>query len=99
MDSRARPRQGNSLRGQLYRLAVAKAEAPGAGRPRGRRASTHAGAREGMDRGLAQGAPGQIQGTLSTLRGTAEAGQREADTDRADHDSGGRTPRPERGRF
>ena len=57
----------HSLRGQLHRLAGAEAEAPRAGRPRGCRASAHAGARAGMDRGLAQGASGQIQGALSAL--------------------------------
>ena len=36
-------------------------------------------ARAGMDRGLAQGAAGEIQGALSALRGTAQAGGREAD--------------------
>ena len=99
LDSRTRPRQGHSLRGQLLVLAGAEAEAARAGRPRGRRASAHAGARAGMDRGLAEGAPGQIQGALPALRGTAEAGQREADPDRADHDSRGRAARPERDRF
>ena len=33
------------------------------------RASAHAGARKGMDRGLAEGAPGQVQGALPALRG------------------------------
>ena len=37
------------------------------GRPRRRRASAHAGARTGMDRGFAQGAPGQVQGALPAL--------------------------------
>ena len=36
LDSRTRPRQGHSLRGQLFGLAGAEAEAPRAGRPRGR---------------------------------------------------------------
>ena len=78
---------------------VAEAEASGAGRPRGRRPPADAGARAGMDRVLAESPPGQIQGALPALRGTLEAGRREADPDRADHDSGGRAPRPERGRF
>src|SRR6266699_4923731 len=99
MDSGTRPRQGHSLRRQLHRLAVAEAEAARAGRPRGRSPPAHAGAREGMDRGLAESAPGQVQGALPALRGPAGAGQRKADPDRADHDSGGRAPGPERGRF
>ena len=57
----------HSLRGQLLLLAGAEAEAPGAGRPRGGRASAHAGARAGMDRILAEGAPGQVQGALPAL--------------------------------
>ena len=52
-----------------------------------------------MDRGLAEGAPGQVQGALSALRGPVEAGQRKAGPDRADHDSGGGAARPERGRL
>src|SRR5450631_4426611 len=99
MDSRTRPRQGHSLRGQLHRLAVAEAETAGAGRPRGRRPPAHPGAREGVDRGLAESTPGQIQGTLRALRRTFKAGQREADPGRANYHTGGRAPRPERGRF
>ena len=56
-------------------------------------------ARAGMDRVLAEGAPGQVQGALPALRGPAEAGERQADPDRADHDSGGRAARPERRRL
>ncbi|KMS64585.1 hypothetical protein BVRB_018780, partial [Beta vulgaris subsp. vulgaris] len=43
-------RSRHSLRGQLLVVAGAEAEAPRAGRPRGRRASEDAGARAGMDR-------------------------------------------------
>ena len=67
LDSRARSRQGHSLRGQLFVVAEAETEAPRAGGPRGGRAPTHLGARTGMDRGVAEGAPGQIQGALSAL--------------------------------
>src|ERR1700722_14435574 len=99
MDSRARPRQGDSLRGQLYRLVVAEAEAACPASPRGRGASTPPVARKGMDRGIAEGAPGQIQGALPTLRRAVEASQRETDPDRADHDTRGRAAGSERGRF
>ena len=99
LDPRARSRPRHSLRGQLLGLAGAEAEAAGAGRPRGRRASEDARARAGMDRVLAEGAAGQVQGALPALRGAAEAGQREADPDRADRHSGGRAARPERRRF
>src|SRR5258707_369732 len=54
---------------------------------------------QAMDRGLAKSPSGQVQGALPALRRASEAGQRKADTDRADHDSGRRTPGPERGRL
>ena len=47
----------------------------------------------------AQGAAGQVQGSLRALRRTAQQGQRETDPDRADHHPGGGAARPERGRF
>ena len=67
LDPRARPRQGHSLRGQLFVLAGAEAEAARAGGPRGCRASEDAGPRAGVDRVLAESAPGQVQGALSAL--------------------------------
>ena len=67
LDPRARPRPRHSLRGQLLGLAVAEAQAAGAGGPRGGGAPAHLGARAGMDRGFAQGATGEIQGPLSAL--------------------------------
>ena len=67
LDSRARSRQGHSLRGQLHVLARPEAEAAAAGRPRGRIAPAHACRRAGMDLGIAQGAAGQVQGALSAL--------------------------------
>ena len=67
LDPRARPRQGHSLRGQLFVLAGAEAEAPRAGRPRGCRAPEDARPRAGVDRVLAEGAPGQVQGALPAL--------------------------------
>ena len=67
LDPRTRPRQGHSLRGQLLVLAGAEAEAPRAGRPRGRRAPEDARPRAGVDRVLAESAPGQVQGALSAL--------------------------------
>ena len=73
LDPRARPRPRHSLRGQLHLLAGAEAEAAGAGRPRGRGAPAHARARAGMDRGLAEGAAGEIEGALPALRGAAQA--------------------------
>ena len=42
LDPRARPRPRHSLRGQLFRLAEPEAEAPRAGRPRGRGAPARA---------------------------------------------------------
>ena len=99
LDSRARPRPRHSLRGQLFVLAGAEAEAARAGRPRGGSASAHARARAGMDRGVAARAAGQIQGALRALRRAAEEGRREADPDRPDRHSGRRAARPERRRF
>ena len=63
--------QRHSLRGQLLVVAGAEAEAPRAGRPRGGRAPAHARPRAGMDQVVAARAPGQIQGALRALRGTA----------------------------
>ena len=48
-----------------------------AGGPRGGGAPAHARARERMDRRLAECAPGQIQGALPALRGSAQEGGRE----------------------
>ena len=56
--------KGIPVRGQLFGLAGAKAEAAGAGRPRGGRASAHARARAGMDSIVAQGPAGEIEGAL-----------------------------------
>ena len=64
LDSRARSRPRHSLRGQLLGVAHAEAEAARTGRPRGRGAPAHARARAGMDRRLAAGAAGEIQGAL-----------------------------------
>ena len=59
--------QRHSLPGQLFVLAGAEAEASRPGGPRGGSAPAHAVARAGMDRLLAQGAAGEIQGALSAL--------------------------------
>ena len=59
--------KGISVRRKLFGVAGAEAEAPRPGRPRGRRASENAVARTGMDRFLAQGAPGQVQGALPAI--------------------------------
>ena len=99
LDSRARSRPRHPLRGQLHRLARAEAKAAGAGRPRGRGAPAARSSAKRMDRVLAQGAAGQIEGALRALRGTAQDRQRQADPDRADHHSGGRAARPERRRL
>ena len=99
LDPRARPRPRHSLPGQLLGLAGRQAEAAGAGGPRGRRAPAHLAARAGVDSRVSQGAAGQIEGALRALRGFAEAGEREADPDRADHHSGGGAARPERRRL
>ena len=77
LDPRARSRPRHSLRGQLLGLALAEAEAAGAGGPRGRGAPAHARARAGMDRGVPARAAGEVQGALSALRGTGEAGRGE----------------------
>ena len=53
LDPRARSRPRHSLRGQLFVLAGAEAEAARAGRPRGGSAPAHARARVRMDRGIA----------------------------------------------
>ena len=91
--------QRHSLRGQLLVLARAEAEAAAAGRPRGRGAPAHARARERMDRLLAQGAAGEVQGALSALRGPAQGRERQAERGGADHHPGRRAARPERGRL
>ena len=59
LDSRTRPRPRHSLRGQLFVLARPETETPRAGRPRGGCAPAHAGARAGMDQGIAAGPAGQ----------------------------------------
>ena len=91
--------KGIPYEGNYSAWLVQKQKRLRAGRPRGGRASAHARARAGMDRVLAQGAAGQIEGALPALRGTAEEGEREAEPDRADHHSGGRAARPERRRL
>ena len=58
--------RGIPYEGNYSVLAGAEAEAPGAGGPRGRGAPAHARARERVDRVVAQGAAGQIQGALSS---------------------------------
>ena len=61
--------------------------------------SAHAGRRAGMDRGVAEGAAGQVEGALSALRRPAQEGGREADHDGPDRHSGRGTARPERHRL
>ena len=99
LDSRTRSRPRHSLRGQLLGVAHAEAEAARTGGPRGGGAPAHARARAGMDRRLAAGAAGEIQGALRALRGVAEKGRREADADRADRHPGDRAARAERHRL
>ncbi len=67
-----------------------------AGRARGRGAPT--GARRGkrVDRGLAQGPPGEVEGAHPGLRRARQEEQREGADHRPDHHSGGRAARPER---
>ena len=93
LDSRTRSRPRHPLRGQLLGLAEAEAEAPRAGRPRGRGAPARARSRERMDRRLAQGAAGQIQGPHPALRGTRRQAERQGADDRADRHSGRRAAR------
>ena len=59
--------RGIPYEGNYSAWLVAKAEAARTGRPRGRSAAAHASARAGMDRGVAAGAAGQIQGALRAL--------------------------------
>ena len=89
----------HSLPGQLFGLAGGKAEAARAGGPRRGGAPAHAAARAGVDPRVTQGAAGEIQGALRALRGLAQAGEREADPDRADRHPGGGAARPERRRL
>ena len=79
VDPGARPRPRHPVRGQLFVLARAEAEAARPGGPRGGSAPAHALARAGMGRGEPEGAAGEIQGALPALRGPAQAGGREAD--------------------
>ena len=68
LDSRTRPRQGHSLRGQLLRPGWRRSRSGSQQEGREEAAhQKHAGARAGMDRVLAEGAPGQIQGALPAL--------------------------------
>ena len=91
--------QRHSLRGQLFVLAGAEAEAADSGRPRGGRAPEDARTRAGVDRVVAARPAGQVQGALRALRGAAQEGEREADPDRADRHSGGGAARAERRRL
>ena len=59
--------KGIPYEGNYSSWLVQKQKRLAAGRPRGRRAPEDAGARAGMDRVLAQGASGQIQGALPAL--------------------------------
>ena len=99
LDSRARSRQGHSLRRQLFVLAGAEAEAAGAGRPRRGSAPAHARARAGMDHVVAAARQAKSKARYRALRRAAREGRREADPDRADRHSGRRAARPERRRF
>ena len=75
--------QGIPYEGNYSSWLVQKQKRLRAGRPRGRRAPEDAGARAGMDRGLAEGPPGQVQGALSALRGTARSKASEKQTQTA----------------
>ncbi len=59
--------KGIPYEGNYSAWLAAEAETARAGRSRGCRASEDAGARAGVDRFVAQGAAGQIQGALSAL--------------------------------
>ena len=67
LDPRTRSRPRHSLRGQLFRLARAEAEAPRAGRQAGGGAPAHARARAGMGQAEPARAPGQEQGAPHRL--------------------------------
>ena len=67
LDSRARSRPRHSLRGQLFGLAQAEAEAARAGRPRGGRPPARARRGKRVDRLLAESASGQVQGAHRRL--------------------------------
>ena len=67
LDSRARSRPRHSLRGQLFGLAQAEAEAARAGRPRGRRPAARACRGKRVDRLIAASASDQVQGAHRRL--------------------------------
>jgi ABC-type multidrug transport system ATPase subunit len=67
LDPRARSGARHPVRGQLFGLAQAEAEAARAGRPRGRRPAARACRRKRMDRFIAAGASDQVQGAYRGL--------------------------------
>jgi ATPase subunit of ABC transporter with duplicated ATPase domains len=75
----------HSLRGQLHRLAVAEAEAPRRKAARTPRISARWSARRNGSRPRRKARQAKSKARYPALRGAAEAGQREADPDRADH--------------
>ena len=99
LDSRARSRPRHSLRGQLFGLAQAEAEAARAGRPRGGRPPARARRGKRVDRLLAESPPGQVEGAHRRLRRTRQEEQREGADDRADHHSRRRAAGTERHRL
>ena len=99
LDSRARSRPRHSLRGQLFGLAQAEAEAARAGRPRGGRPPARARRGKRVDRLFAESASGQVQGAHRRLRRTGQEEQREGADDGADHHSRRRAARSERDRL
>ena len=96
LDPRARPRPRHSLPGQLFVLAGAEAEAPGAGGPRGGIPPEDALPRAGVDRGEPARPPGEVQGALPALRGPARQGRGQGADHRPDRHPGRRAARPER---
>ncbi len=99
LDSRARPRPRHPLRGQLFRLAEAEAEAARAGEPRGRGAPARARRGKRVDRRLAQGPPGQVQGAHRRLRRAGQEAERQGADRRADRHSRRRAAGQQRHRF
>ena len=91
--------RGIPYEGNYSALAEAEAEAARAGRPRGRGAPARARRGKRVDRRLAQGAPGQVQGAHPALRRTGREAERQGADHRPDRHSRRRAARPERHRL
>ena len=90
--------RGIPVRGQLLVLAGTEAEAPRAGRPRGRGAPAHDRARARVGLRLAESPPGEVEGPHPALRGPRRQSLREGSDDCPDHHPDRRAPRQQRDR-